>query len=274
MNNLKPFLRWAGGKSWFVKHLNSYLPDKKFNNYHEPFIGGGSVFFHLKPKNAFLSDLNSELIDTYEQVKNNVEELIIKLSEFENTAECYYQIRNTLYSEKVLKAARFIFLNQTSFNGIYRVNLKGIYNVPYGYRSVKFFDADSLRSASKALCNATLSASDFMKTLDNIQENDLVFVDPPYTVAHENNGFVKYNQKIFAWGDQERLNDYLQAILKKGANFIMTNAAHESIEQLYTGIGDIEKLQRASLIGGKGAIRTSYNEFVYRSNKRCNYEID
>lgn len=267
MSNLKPFLRWAGGKNWFIKHLINYLPSDGFNNYHEPFVGAGSVFFHLKPKHAFLSDLNSELIDTYKQVKDNVEELILSLSQFENTADCYYQVRSTEYSDKTQQAARFIFLNQTSFNGIYRVNLKGVYNVPYGHRNVNFFDPNGLRSASKALHNSTLSTSDFMKTIDNIQENDLVFVDPPYTVAHENNGFVKYNQKIFAWGDQERLNSYLQSILERGANFIMTNAAHESIEQLYKGIGNITKLQRASLIGGKGATRTSYNEFVYSSRK-------
>ena len=267
MSNLKPFLRWAGGKSWLIKHLNNYLPKEGFNNYHEPFVGGGSVFFHINPEQAFLSDLNPELINAYEQVKNNVEELILRLQVFENNEECYYRVRGTTCSDQIQQAARFIFLNQTSFNGIYRVNLKGVYNVPFGYRSTNFFNPQGLRSASKALLNSTLCTSDFMNTLDNIQENDLVFIDPPYTVAHENNGFIKYNQKIFAWADQERLNSYLQSIILKGANFIMTNAAHESIEQLYNEIGNRTKLQRASLIGGKGATRTSYNEFIYCSKK-------
>jgi DNA adenine methylase len=263
MNNLKPFLRWAGGKTWLIKQLSNYLPINGYNDYHEPFLGGGSVFFSLQPQKAFLSDLNKDLIDTYRQVKNNVEEVIIYLSEFSNTAIDYYETRSALYLNEAQNAAKFIYLNQTSFNGIYRVNLKGEYNVPFGYRSKNFFDPISLRAASKALVNVELTHSDFDSTLANIKENDLVFIDPPYTVAHENNGFVKYNQKIFAWEDQERLSIYLKTIKKIGAHYIMTNAAHKSIEELYLDIGEATKLQRASLIGGRGATRAKYNELIY-----------
>lgn len=265
MNNLKPFLRWAGGKTWLIKHLSNYLPANGYTNYHEPFLGGGAVFFSLEPHKAYLSDLNKELIDTYKQIQNNVEEVIIQLSKFSNTESHYYEIRSNIYTDAAQKAAKFIYLNQTSFNGIYRVNLKGEYNVPFGYRNKCFYDPEGLRLSSKALTDVVLMHVDFMETLNNVKENDLVFVDPPYTVAHENNGFVKYNQKIFAWEDQERLSAYLKSVTDRGAHFIMTNAAHKSIEALYTDIGRSIKLKRASLIGGKGAIRTTYNELIYSS---------
>lgn len=263
MSNLKPFLRWAGGKTWLLKHLPDYIPIKGFNDYHEPFLGGGSIFFSLQPKKSFLSDLNKELIETYESVKTDVENVIVELSKFKNTADDYYEIRSASYDSTAQKAAKFIYLNQTSFNGIYRVNLKGKYNVPFGYRNKNFFDPDALRAASTALTNVELFNSDFVDTLVNVKENDLVFLDPPYTVAHENNGFVKYNQKIFAWKDQERLSNYIKEISGRGAYYIMTNAAHKSIEELYYDIGDFKKLQRASLIGGKGATRAKYNELIY-----------
>jgi len=263
MNNPKPFLRWAGGKNWLIKHLPNLISNVKFNNYHEPFLGGGSVFFSLQPQKAFLSDLNNELIGTYVQVKTNVEEVIFELNKFKNTAPDYYEVRRKIFTGEAQRAAKFIYLNQTSFNGIYRVNLKGVYNVPFGYRTKNFFDPTGLRLVSKALTNVELNHYDFMDSLNNIKENDLVFIDPPYTVAHENNGFIKYNQKIFAWEDQQRLSVYIKAVVACGAKYIMTNAAHKSIEDLYNDFGDSTKLQRASLIGGKGAKRSKYNELVY-----------
>ena len=263
MDNPKPFLRWAGGKTWLIKYLTNFLSTIKFNDYHEPFLGGGSVFFSLQPQKAFLSDLNYELIGTYVQVKANVEEVIHELSKFKNNATYYYEVRSKMFTNEAQKAAKFIYLNQTSFNGIYRVNLKGEYNVPFGYRTKNFFDPTGLRLVSKALASVELKHSDFMNSLNNVKENDLVFVDPPYTVAHENNGFIKYNQKIFAWEDQQRLSLYIKAVVARGANYIMTNAAHKSIEDLYNDFGDSTKLQRASLIGGKGAKRSKYNELLY-----------
>ena len=262
-DEIKPFLRWAGGKRWLLKHLKEILPKNGFNDYHEPFLGGGSVFFHLNPQNAYLSDLNKDLIDTYKAVKENVEEVILELSKFQNTAECYYKTRLEKYDIEAKKAAQFIYLNQTSFNGIYRVNLQGIYNVPYGHRQKNFCDPDLLRLVSKALSSATLENSDFTKSIQNIKKNDLVFLDPPYTVTHNNNGFIKYNQKLFDLSSQYQLSSYIDQVKEKGAYYILTNAAHHKIEEIFRKENDIIlQLDRASLIGGRNAKRGSYTELL------------
>jgi DNA adenine methylase len=135
-----PFLQWAGGKNWLIKHLETILPNPQFNNYHEPFLGGASLFLSINPDHqSFLSDLNSELIETYITLRDFPEELIQELQTYKNTESFYYKVRSDLPNSQIEKAARFIYLNQTSFNGIFRVNLKGEYNVPYGFRSKDFF---------------------------------------------------------------------------------------------------------------------------------------
>ncbi len=266
--NTKPFLRWAGGKSWLIKHLSSFIPQSGYNRYHEPFLGGGSIFFHLKPNRAFLSDLNQDLIETYSQIKNNVSSVIDELKKFENTEECYYQLRQAQFEDNAANAARFIFLNQTSFNGIYRVNLKGEYNVPYGYRNKDFIDEKNLLLASRSLKNCTLLYNDFTDSLANIKKNDLVFIDPPYTVTHNNNGFIKYNKNLFDLDSQFRLSKYIDEIKQRDAYYILTNAAHEEIEKIFYKDGDkVLKLNRASLIGGKNAHRGQYSELIVTNVK-------
>ncbi|MBC8987736.1 Dam family site-specific DNA-(adenine-N6)-methyltransferase [Pedobacter sp. N36a] len=268
MSIVKPFLRWAGGKNWLVNRIEEYLP-VNFNNYYEPFLGGGSIYFYLKSRghiqnHAFLSDLNTDLIETFNLIKTHPNEVIERLLLTKNEKEFYYNIRSEEFEDPIDKAVKFLYLNRTSFNGIYRVNMKGEYNVPFGNRNLaKIFDIDNLHLGSGLLSGATLHGMDFMETLPTIKKGDLIFLDPPYTVAHENNGFVKYNQQIFAWEDQVRLQEYIQQLIKLKAYFIMTNAAHESIENLYSNIGKYAKLKRPSLIGGKGAKRTEYNEFIF-----------
>jgi DNA adenine methylase len=259
----KPFLRWAGGKTWLIKHLSEYLPKDGYQDYHEPFLGGASIFFHLRPEKAYLSDLNKDLIETYLEVKNNVEGVIQELSSFENTAECYYDVRHSQYADSAKKAAHFIYLNQTSFNGIYRVNLKGIYNVPFGYRSKDFFEPEILRSASLSLANVELDHTDFRDSVENIKERDLIFLDPPYTVTHNNNGFIKYNKNLFDLDSQFALSNYIDHIKERGAYYILTNAAHHQIEDIFKKDNDkISRLDRASLIGGKNAKRGKYAELI------------
>ncbi|WP_426291967.1 DNA adenine methylase [Dyadobacter endophyticus] len=268
MNKIRPLIRWAGGKVWLTDFLQNHVP-AYFGNYHEPFLGGGSVFLALKSSGkinnlAFLSDANKDLIETFTVIRDHPIELIDEMVPFQNTKEFYYSLRGNIPDTSISRAARFLFLNRTSFNGIYRVNLKGEYNVPYGFRKMEYlFKEDEIHALSEALKDTFLRATDFDHTITNIKPGDLVFLDPPYTVAHENNGFVKYNQKIFAWEDQQRLRTYIDKIIEIGAHFILTNAAHISISELYDGVGNSLKLARPSLIGGKGAKRSVYHEILF-----------
>ncbi len=263
-NNLaKPFLRWAGGKSWLVKHIQK-LKTINYNNYHEPFLGGGATFFSISPPNqSYLSDLNADLINTYITLRDSVEAVISKLATFENSEEQYYMIRSKDFDNNIDNAAKFIYLNQTSYNGIYRVNLKGIYNVPYGFREKNFLDSMLLRSVSKSLQNTQLFQSDFGIVKENILPNDLVFLDPPYTVSHNNNGFIKYNEKLFSLEDQYRLSETISFIKENDAHYILTNAAHHKVKEIFNHNDNVYELSRANLIGGTNAKRGSTNELIF-----------
>jgi len=260
----KPLLRWAGGKSWLIKDLNRFLP-LKYNNYHEPFLGGGSVFFYLKPKGtSYLSDTNADLINVYISIKNNVEELINILKKFKNTKEEYYKIRDKNFHSSIEKAAQFIYLNRTGFNGIYRVNLNGKYNVPYGFKKYKqLFDYDRFRKASVILKKAKLTSGDFEISLKYISEGDLVFLDPPYTTSHVKNAFIKYNEKLFSWKDQIRLASYIEKIIKKNAFFILTNAKHKAVKELFGVFCVPITIRRANVVGGKNAKRGITEEYIF-----------
>lgn len=266
-NGLLPFLRWAGGKRWLTKEIGDFLPSE-IQNYHEIFLGSGAMYIYLLNNNlikgkAYLADINPQLIQAFNVVKNDVETLIVELRKFKNDRDFYYKVRQRHFDDASKMAARFIYLNRTSFNGIYRENLQGIYNVPYGNKQYKkLFDYSNLRRLAIAIQGAKFSAVDFNQSLKNVKAGDLVFIDPPYTVAHQFNGFVKYNQKIFSWGDQELLRDKVVQIKNEGARFILTNAHHDSITKLYKGVGRQVKLERYSVVGGTGALRKKYNEIL------------
>ena len=266
---VKPFLRWAGGKSWLKKHLYSIIGDLKFNNYFEPFLGGASIFLAIQPKNqVYLSDLNKELIGTYCAIKNDPYAVIKELKKYENTEKFYYEMRSKVFDDNILSAAQFIYLNKTSYNGIYRVNRSGGYNVPYGYRPTYTVEEDNILVVSKLLTNATLRTDDFMSVKSKIQKNDLVILDPPYTVSHNENGFISYNQKLFSLEDQYRLRELIDYIKEMEAYYILTNAAHEKIFEIFNIEDDFTyPLTRASLIGGKNANRGKVKEFVFTNIK-------
>jgi DNA adenine methylase len=260
----KPFLRWAGGKNWLVRRAEALFGPIAFVRYHEPFVGGGSFFFSLpRGTAAFLSDTNEALIETYCAVRDDCEKVIEILSTLTNNAATYYEIRAAKPECRSTRAAYFIYLNQTSYNGIYRVNLRGEYNVPYGFRTKDFVQADALREASKRLATSRLRSLDFMDSLEDIDEGDLVFIDPPYTVSHNRNGFIKYNQSLFSIEDQGRLAEFIQGIRVCRANYILTNAAHEAIAAIFES-GDLRmEVSRASLIGGRNARRGATSEYVF-----------
>ena len=264
-DRLAPFLRWAGGKRWLIPQILDLFDSEPPVRYHEPFLGGGSVFFALNViDTAYLSDLNTDLIEVYRQVRDNPVGVAERLSVYENTSEDYYAARADYPAEPVQRAARFVYLNHTSFNGIFRVNLKGEYNVPFGNRqSMNMPDEAWLRRASTRLQGVELNSADFERALGDVQEGDLVFLDPPYTVAHNNTGFVKYNQHLFSFEDQKRLATEIKRVSELGAKFILTNAAHSSIEKLFSPLGRKLTVSRRNAIGGREASRGRADEYLF-----------
>jgi len=260
----RPFLRWAGGKSWLLNHLRSLIPQEGFRAYHEPFLGGGAVFFDIAPTGrTFLSDTNGELVETYCQVRDSVESVIDHLRQHVNSAEYYYDLRASVPNTPSERAARFIYLNQTSFNGIYRVNQKGEYNVPFGYRSKRVLDEPNLRSVSDRLQGTWISTADFDSVRSRVTAGDFVFLDPPYTVSHNDNGFLRYNQKLFSFEDQKRLRDLVRHLDDCGAHYVLTNAAHDSIAELFDVGNRRLELERISRVGGRHAPRGTFSEYVF-----------
>lgn len=263
------FLRWAGGKAWLLPLWAKLIQGLEFKAYHEPFVGGGTTFFSLPGEHkCYLSDLNKDLITTYKVVKNDPGAIIKAMKSFKNTEEDYYRVRSSKPRVAANQAARFIYLNQTSFNGLYRVNRKGEYNVPYGFREGWHYDYSRIVIASRMLTlhDAQLYARDFEDALGDVKQGDLVFLDPPYTVSKtlKHNGFIAYNDKIFSLEDQQRLCDCISKIKELGARYMLTNAAHPSLREIFDKLGDpCIVVDRQSTIGGKNAVRGKVGELLY-----------
>lgn len=260
---LKPFLKWAGGKRWLFESGQFTLPPIT-GRYIEPFLGGGAVFFENQPKNGILSDANRRLIELYIVIRDELEEFEKNLQKHAklHSKEYYYRVRSQRPRKPATRAAQFLYLNRTCWNGLYRENLKGQFNVPIGTKHTVIFESDDFPAWSRALHGTQLVHRDFEVAIDEAQSGDFVFVDPPYTVRHNMNGFVKYNQEIFAWADQIRLRNALLRASKRGASFAMTNADHESIRELYAGFGVQRQLGRHSVLAGKSANRAYSTELL------------
>lgn len=234
MNNTTPFLKWPGGKRWLISSIEPLLREQTINRYFEPFLGGGAVFFSFDHEVAYLSDTNEQLVITYNTVQNNHEELIERLKEIPIDKVTYYKIRNEKPINHIEIAVRFLYLNRVAFGGMYRVNKEGNFNVPFGGRSTSvLWENNLIENASKKLQNVNLSCHDFSEAFTIAQEGDLIYCDPPYTVAHNFNGFQRYNENIFSWRDQERLKESCIAAAERGVHIILSNAAHLSIRELY-----------------------------------------
>lgn len=262
----KPFLKWAGGKRWLADRADFALPAFP-GRYIEPFLGGGAVFFSLQPKHALLSDINARLIETYQAIKADwpaVAELL-KRHHAAHTTEYYYSQRDIKYSNPLQRAAQFIYFNRACWNGLYRENLDGYFNVPIGTKNNIVMDNDNFEEISRVLAGAELVCCDFENSIASAMEGDLVFADPPYTTAHNFNGFVKYNQNIFSWEDQVRLRDSLLLASERGALVVVTNADHSSVRDLYEGIATYTSVSRKTVISGsnKGRLRTTEALFLF-----------
>lgn len=255
-------MKWPGGKRALVEIISRFVP-KTFGTYYEPFFGGGALYFALQPTNAVLSDANSELINLYMQVRDNAGDLIKVVKGFKNSETHYYAIRATSPRTALRKAARLLYLTRLSFNGIHRVNLRGEFNVPYGYKThLTSVDADLVHSTSKLLKAADLIAGDFEDVTKGAGAGDFVYFDPPYTVAHGLNGFIKYNEKIFSWQDQERLAAHARLLAKRGCRVVVSNADHHSIHELYKGFR-CHIVERASVIAASSNHRRTITKCVF-----------
>lgn len=260
-----PFLKWAGGKRWLISSYPDFLAHP-FNRYIEPFLGSGAVFFHLTPKKSILADRNKELIETYQAIKDDWERVGQELKKHHknHSKKYYYSIRDSKPRNLCVRAARFIYLNRTCWNGLYRVNLKGKFNVPIGTKQRVILDTDNFEAVSRLLKNSDLISGDFEEIMELAGKNDLVFADPPYTIKHNLNGFIKYNEKLFSWDDQKRLRDAVVRARARGATIIISNANHPSVRELYKGIGTQKVLTRSSVLAADSGNRGKYQELVIK----------
>ena len=265
-----PFIKWLGGKRWLANEISGRICGSRFNRYFEPFLGGGAVFFSLRIKPAILSDINKELVNAYIQVRDNPTLILDRLMTMTVDSRNYYEVRNLEPRDKIQKAVRFLYLNRTAFGGIYRLNGKGKFNVPYGNyeRGTEILWKDELLiRASAALQGADIRCSDFEKPLDRAKEGDLVYCDPTYTTMHNNNGFRRYNEKSFSWADQERLAEACHKAASRGATIIVSNAWHEEIECLYGGFESFT-VERMSVLCPYPSRRKTVREHLFISEKR------
>lgn len=274
---MKPFVKWAGGKTQLLDKINEKLP-KSINNYYEPFIGGGAVLFQFEFKNATISDINEELIYTYKCIKNDCNELIEEITKLDeshekNPKEFYYSTREK-YNEKIRNneksvelAAMFIYLNKHCFNGLYRVNSKGLFNVPFNQKkSGKSFDKDNLLEISKYLSEQNILCQDFEKTCEKCKKDDFVFFDSPYAPLNDTS-FESYTKEGFSKEEHERLANLFKRLTKKGVKCMLTNHNTEFIRELYKDF-NIEVVQVKRMINSDSTKRVGEEVIItnYESN--------
>jgi DNA adenine methylase len=266
-NEPKPFIKWAGGKRQLLDKLISNLPDN-FNNYHEFFLGGGAFYFKLWSMNlikkAYLNDLNSELINAYKIIQRRVDELIeeLKRDKYKNESSSYYQIRSSEPVDEVEKAARFIYLNKTAYNGLYRVNKAGKFNVPFGkYKNPKILDEDNLILVSEALKPATLLSVDFSEILAYAKREDFAYFDPPYYPLSSTANFTSYTSDNFSPKDQERLKQTVDKLTEMGVKVMVSNSYTDFITNLYNNYRQVEVFAKRA-ISCKAETRGNVSELV------------
>lgn len=235
----KPIIKWVGGKRQLIEQIKKYMP-KKFNNYFEPFIGGGALFFELNKENSVINDFNPELTNMYEIIKTNPYDLIKDLKKHKNTESYYYKMReldrNSSYEKlsKVEKASRLIFLNRTGFNGLYRVNSKGQNNVPFGkYSNPLIVDEENILSCHKGLQTTAILTGDFENIKAYIKQGDFIYLDPPYVPVSDTANFTSYTSQGFDSNMQIRLKEFCDYINSIGTYFMMSNSYTEVILELY-----------------------------------------
>lgn len=270
MADPKPFLRWAGGKTKLLPELLAHVP-ASIQTYYEPFLGGGALFFALRPKKAVLSDINPDLVQAYISVRDDVERLlsILKMHAREHTKrgkDYYLKVRalNTTHLSSVEWAARAIYLNKTCFNGLWRVNKKGIFNVPLGKFKTppKICDEENLLACSEALKGAEIYSCSFDKLIPaSCQKGDFVYLDPPYVPLSKMSDFTAYSKEGFGSADQLSLSIAVKEIKKKKVDFILSNAGCPEVKELYKDFKIEEVLMRRN-INSKADLRGHVVEYL------------
>jgi len=271
-NKAKPFVKWVGGKRQLLKQFNeSGLYPTKFNpdtnTYHEPFVGGGALFFELLPKKSILSDMNNELITAYKVIKKDVESLIRSLKKHKHNKEYFLKLRAKDISglSDVEIASRFIYLNRTAFNGMYRVNKGGGFNVPFGkYSNPLICDEENLKAVAKVLKKVSIKNQDYMKVLGCVKKGDFVYFDPPYYPISKTASFTSYTKDGFLEKEQEELRDTFVKLHKKGCYVMLSNSDTPFINNIYSKIKGVKinKVSAGRAINSNGAKRGKVSEVL------------
>jgi DNA adenine methylase len=233
---IQPFLKWPGGKRWLVPEIIKIINGYDYTTYREPFLGGGALFFALQPQNSVLSDINSDLINTYCQVQRNSRLLLERLRSLPVNQATYNHFRESSPVSPLERAVRFLYLNRTAFGGMYRLNKWGEFNVPFGggeRTTAPLWECGLVTLSARALRRAKLLAVDFELALSEADKGDLIYCDPTYTVTHNRNGFIRYNEKNFSWEDQKRLSRSCHLAATRGALVIVSNACHDKVLELF-----------------------------------------
>lgn len=268
---LQPFTKWTGGKRQLLPVIKSFMPES-YHHYFEPFIGGGALFFDLAPKTAYINDFNSELINCYQQIKDNPDELVALLTQHQenNAKEYYLELRSADRDGRidnmspVERSARIMYMLRVDFNGLYRVNSKNQFNVPYGrYKNPKIVDVDLIMTISKYLNenNIHILNGDFETAVQAVQARDFVYFDPPYIPLSETSAFTSYTHEGFSYEDQVRLRDTFKMLSKKGAFVMLSNSSSPLVEELYQDF-NIHEVEVTRTNGAKTSSRRKISEIL------------
>lgn len=265
-----PIIKWAGGKRQLMFELLKNMP-KTYNRYFEPFIGGGALFFELQPENAYISDVNEELTNLYSIIKNNPNELIEDLKKHEVSKEYFLQIRSVDRDNKykklndIQRASRFIYLNRTCFNGLYRVNSQGQFNVPFGhYKNPRIIDEHNLLNCSKLLQKTEIKNTDFSEILNHVKKGDFVYFDPPYVPLNETSSFTSYTKDGFDIDMQFKLRDVCDELDSMGVKFLLSNSDTPLVNELYENY-NIKKVFASRAINANANGRGKITEVLVRN---------
>jgi DNA adenine methylase len=272
---VKPFLKWVGGKSQLLPEIIKRLPTE-YDRYFEPFIGGGAVFFSLQNRSACLVDINSELINTYSAIRDCVEDLIVDLAKHVYEKDYYYALRDVdralEYQDwsSIRRASRFIYLNKTCYNGLYRVNSKQQFNTPIGtYKNPKILDADNLRACSQVLKDVELIHGNFITIESRITDRDLVYFDPPYVPLTKTASFTAYTRERFDECQQIELYKLCCRLHERGVKFMLSNSSAPFVLELYgqEPAFKIESIQATRLINSHSDKRGQIAETIVTNYK-------